>query len=89
MNITTHNDEYHGTFMHDQSHQARIGGPVRVGELIDQYRAAHRPEESTTTWSVLADMIADMLHYATANNLDTDQVLRVARAHYATESLIS
>jgi len=64
---------------------ARFAAPPRVGELIEKYRQTFRSDDPQVSWSVLADLVVDILHYADAHNIDAEQVLRVASSHYVEE----
>lgn len=64
---------------------ARFAAPPRVNDMIEKYRQVYRSDEPSVSWSVLADFVVDILHYADSHNIDAEQVLRVALRHYADE----
>jgi len=68
---------------------AGISAPARVAALIEQYQQEHDASEDLTdpasAQSVLADLVADILHYANAHNADADRVFALAREHYEAE----
>lgn len=64
---------------------AAISAPARVAALIEQYQRTHRADEDIIDLSVLADLVADILHYANAHTIDADRVFALAREHYEAE----
>jgi len=58
----------------------------RVQANIEDYQRTQRSDEDSVNYSVLADYVADVLHYAHRHNIDVEQVLRLAQNHYYEET---
>ena len=55
----------------------------RVAPLVTAYREQHDPGEDD--YSVLCDMLADLLHYADSVDIDPADAVRMAFVHHDAE----
>lgn len=67
------------------AYAACLGKAARVREYVETYRDATEPGEDIAT--VLADMLADLQHYAAIVGADWDETTRRAAEHVEAERM--